>query len=123
MKVLPILGLFLLPVAAHGKIYERCELARAIKRLRLDGYWGYSLGHCKSAALEEISTDYGIFQINSRWWCNDGKTPRAKNACGIQCCGSECKLCKENCSRFQWHECMVCLKLLQELVTVTYLYV
>ena len=20
------------------------------------------------------STDYGIFQINSRWWCNDGKT-------------------------------------------------
>uniref|UniRef100_A0A8C8VLR4 lysozyme n=1 Tax=Pelusios castaneus TaxID=367368 RepID=A0A8C8VLR4_9SAUR len=31
------------------------------------------------------STDYGILQINSRWWCNDGKTPRAKNACGIQC--------------------------------------
>lgn len=20
------------------------------------------------------STDYGIFQINSHWWCNDGKT-------------------------------------------------
>uniref|UniRef100_A0A8C3HHF9 lysozyme n=1 Tax=Chrysemys picta bellii TaxID=8478 RepID=A0A8C3HHF9_CHRPI len=102
MKVLLILGLFLLPVAAHGKIYGRCELARAMKRLGLDGYWGYSLGHCKSAALEEISTDYGIFQINSRCWCNDGKTPRAKNACGIQCRGrgkvicltpSHCSLC------------------------------
>uniref|UniRef100_A0A8C3HHK3 lysozyme n=1 Tax=Chrysemys picta bellii TaxID=8478 RepID=A0A8C3HHK3_CHRPI len=33
------------------------------------------------------STDYGIFQINSRWWCNDGKTPKAKNACGIRCSG------------------------------------
>ncbi|CAM4500566.1 unnamed protein product, partial [Lepidochelys kempii] len=33
------------------------------------------------------SMDYGIFQINSRWWCNDGKTPRAKNGCGIQCHG------------------------------------
>lgn len=33
------------------------------------------------------STDYGILQINSRWWCNDGKTPRAKNACGIPCSG------------------------------------
>ncbi|XP_059582062.1 lysozyme C [Alligator mississippiensis] len=31
------------------------------------------------------STDYGILQINSRWWCNDGKTPRAKNVCRIQC--------------------------------------
>lgn len=33
------------------------------------------------------STDYGIFQINSRYWCNDGKTPRAVNACRIPCSG------------------------------------
>lgn len=33
------------------------------------------------------STDYGIFQINSRYWCNDGKTPRAVNGCGIPCSG------------------------------------
>ncbi|KAB1270590.1 Lysozyme C [Camelus dromedarius] len=31
------------------------------------------------------STDYGIFQINSRYWCNDGKTPKAVNGCGINC--------------------------------------
>ena len=33
------------------------------------------------------SSDYGIFQINSRRWCNDGKTPRAVNACHIHCSG------------------------------------
>lgn len=33
------------------------------------------------------STDYGIFQINSRYWCNDGKTPHAKNACHVSCSG------------------------------------
>ena len=33
------------------------------------------------------STDYGIFQLNSRWWCNDGKTPKAVNACRIPCSG------------------------------------
>ncbi|KAI4797086.1 hypothetical protein KUCAC02_026533, partial [Chaenocephalus aceratus] len=31
------------------------------------------------------STDYGIFQINSRWWCEDGLTPRSSNACNINC--------------------------------------
>ncbi|KAI5224754.1 Lysozyme C [Manis pentadactyla] len=31
------------------------------------------------------STDYGIFQINSRYWCEDGKTPRSVNACHIPC--------------------------------------
>ena len=33
------------------------------------------------------NTDYGIFQINSKWWCNDGKTPRAVNGCGVSCSG------------------------------------
>ncbi|KAM9171426.1 lysozyme C-like isoform 1-T1 [Pangshura tecta] len=101
MKALLILGLFLLPMIAHGKIYERCELARAMKRLGLDGYKGYSLGHWVCTARYESnfntratnynpgdkSTDYGILQINSHWWCNDGKTPGAKNACQIQCRG------------------------------------
>uniref|UniRef100_A0A3Q2ZXQ3 lysozyme n=1 Tax=Kryptolebias marmoratus TaxID=37003 RepID=A0A3Q2ZXQ3_KRYMA len=32
------------------------------------------------------STDYGIFQINSRWWCDDGETESA-NTCGISCNG------------------------------------
>uniref|UniRef100_H3BCX6 lysozyme n=1 Tax=Latimeria chalumnae TaxID=7897 RepID=H3BCX6_LATCH len=32
----------------------------------------------------DSSTDYGILQINSRWWCEDG-TPRSKNLCRIDC--------------------------------------
>lgn len=31
------------------------------------------------------SRDYGIFQINSKYWCNDGKTAGAKDACHISC--------------------------------------
>uniref|UniRef100_A0A8C4K6K2 lysozyme n=1 Tax=Dromaius novaehollandiae TaxID=8790 RepID=A0A8C4K6K2_DRONO len=31
------------------------------------------------------SSDYGILQINSRWWCNDGRTSGAKNLCKISC--------------------------------------
>lgn len=33
------------------------------------------------------STDYGILQINSRWWCNDGRTPGSRNLCNIPCSG------------------------------------
>ncbi|NWZ21155.1 LYSC1 protein, partial [Asarcornis scutulata] len=98
MKALLTLVFCLLPLAAQGKVYERCELAAAMKRLGLDNYRGYSLGNWVCAANYESSfntqatnrntdgsTDYGILQINSRWWCDDGKTPRAKNACGIPC--------------------------------------
>ncbi|XP_030049766.1 lysozyme C-like isoform X2 [Microcaecilia unicolor] len=31
------------------------------------------------------SRDYGIFQINSYLWCNDGQTLGSKNECGINC--------------------------------------
>nr|KAF6496261.1 lysozyme [Rousettus aegyptiacus] len=31
------------------------------------------------------STDYGILQINSHYWCNDGKTPGAVNTCNVSC--------------------------------------
>ncbi|XP_006267124.1 lysozyme C-like [Alligator mississippiensis] len=98
MKALIFLGFFLLPLAAHEKVYERCELAAAMKKLGLANIPGYSLGEWVCTARYESnfntnainhnsdgSTDYGILQINSRWWCNDGKTPGAKNACRIQC--------------------------------------
>ncbi|KAG8574071.1 hypothetical protein GDO81_009026 [Engystomops pustulosus] len=31
------------------------------------------------------SRNYGIFQINSKWWCNDGETAGAEDACQISC--------------------------------------
>ncbi|XP_049638740.1 lysozyme C-like [Suncus etruscus] len=99
MKTLLILGLVLLSVTVQGKVYERCELARDLKRLGMDGYQGVSLANWMCLARWESSydtsqtnynpssrsTDYGIFQINSRYWCNDGKTPRTVNGCGISC--------------------------------------
>ncbi|XDB50281.1 hypothetical protein AB1E18_003849 [Capra hircus] len=97
MKAVLILGLLLLSVTVRGKKFQKCELARTLKRLGLDGYKGVSLAKWMCLARWESnyntratnynhgdkSTDYGIFQINSCWWCNDGKTPRAVNACCI----------------------------------------
>ncbi|KAL2100248.1 hypothetical protein ACEWY4_004642 [Coilia grayii] len=89
---------FLLVVAvANARVYDRCELARILKNSGMDGYWGVSLADWVCLAKWESdyntdatnhntdgSTDYGIFQINSRWWCNNGYS-RTSNACGISC--------------------------------------
>ncbi|KAJ8338905.1 hypothetical protein SKAU_G00356910 [Synaphobranchus kaupii] len=88
---------FLLLVAAVStKTFSRCELARALKGAGMDGYRGVSLGDWVCLARWESSyntgatnhntdgsTDYGIFQINSRWWCDNGS--RTANGCGIPC--------------------------------------
>uniref|UniRef100_A0A668A580 lysozyme n=1 Tax=Myripristis murdjan TaxID=586833 RepID=A0A668A580_9TELE len=90
---------FLLLVAvASARVYTRCEWARVLKANGMDGYHGYSLANwvCLSKWESDYntgathynsdgSTDYGIFQINSRYWCEDYKTPGGKNVCGIQC--------------------------------------
>uniref|UniRef100_A0A2K5C2N2 Lysozyme C n=1 Tax=Aotus nancymaae TaxID=37293 RepID=A0A2K5C2N2_AOTNA len=106
MKALIILGLVLLSVMVQGKVFERCELARTLKRFGMDGYRGISLANWMCLAKWESdyntratnynpgdqSTDYGIFQINSHYWCNNGKTPGAVNACHISCNGWHGKL-------------------------------
>ena len=51
MKALIILGLLLLSVAVQGKVFERCELAKTLKELGLDGYKGVSLANCKLTLL------------------------------------------------------------------------
>ncbi|XP_060765145.1 lysozyme C [Neoarius graeffei] len=94
MKALVFL---LLLAVVSAKQYERCELARAIQQTGLAGYDGISLGNWLCLAKHESnyntdaidhdadgSTDYGIFQINDRWWCSNGQFPSA-NGCGISC--------------------------------------
>ncbi|XP_049988095.1 lysozyme C-1-like [Alexandromys fortis] len=99
MKALLALGLLLLSVTVNAKVFKRCALAKLLKQDGMDGYKGVSLADWLCLAHHESnfntkatnynsggqSTDYGIFQINSRYWCNDGKTPKAVNACGISC--------------------------------------
>ncbi|CAI9574236.1 unnamed protein product [Staurois parvus] len=98
MKLLLFLAACLgLYYTSEGKVYSRCELYRIFQQTGLSGYHGYSAANWICLAYYESryntaavnnngpSRDYGIFQINSKWWCNDGKTSNAKNACGISC--------------------------------------
>ncbi|XP_037052642.1 lysozyme C-2-like [Peromyscus leucopus] len=99
MKALLTLGLFLLSVTVQAKVFRRCELARTMKKNGMDHHIGINMTNWMCLAQHgsnyntqttnynhgDQSTDYGLFQINSRYWCNDDKTPNAVNACGIPC--------------------------------------
>ncbi|XP_027882253.1 lysozyme C [Xiphophorus couchianus] len=98
MKVLVVLAVLLLAaVLVDGRVFERCQWARTMKSYGMDGYWGISLANWMCLTYSESSyntmavnhnrdksTDYGIFQINSRWWCNDTRI-RTANGCHIMC--------------------------------------
>ncbi|XP_073478633.1 lysozyme C-1-like [Aquarana catesbeiana] len=82
---------------SEGMVYSQCELYRIFQETGLSGYHGISAANWICLAYYESgyntnavnnngpSRDYGIFQINSKWWCNDGKTAHAVNACKISC--------------------------------------
>lgn len=96
-SLLLLLPLLLLAAEADARVYERCQWARVLKNHGMDGYRGNSLANWVCLSQWESgyntdatnhntdrSTDYGIFQINSRWWCDDSQTPTA-NGCHIRC--------------------------------------
>ncbi|XP_027449220.1 lysozyme C, milk isozyme-like [Zalophus californianus] len=84
--------------AYEAKVFSKCELARKLKTKGMDGYRGYSLANWVCMAQYESkfntrafngrntdgSKDYGIFQLNSRWWCKNSNQPSA-NACSKTC--------------------------------------
>ncbi|XP_020653230.3 lysozyme C, milk isozyme-like [Pogona vitticeps] len=99
MKGLLVISLLYLLVAVNeAKVFGRCELASLLKRKGMSGYRGYSLGNWICTAYYESrfnsravgprnsdgSRDYGIFQINSRWWCSNGQG-RTANGCRKSC--------------------------------------
>ena len=79
-----------------GKVYKQCELARELVR---HGFSKGSLSSWMCLIFSESSyntlltndnvdgsKDYGLFQINDRYWCKTaGK--RSKNVCGLNCNG------------------------------------
>ncbi|XP_067408420.1 lysozyme C, milk isozyme-like [Emydura macquarii macquarii] len=86
-----------LSAGGWGKIFSRCELAQTLQDSGMDGYEGYSLANWVCLAFYESgfdtaavganadgSSDYGIFQINSGWWCQDDRTP-SENLCHVHC--------------------------------------
>ncbi|KAF5928834.1 hypothetical protein HPG69_012406 [Diceros bicornis minor] len=101
MKVAGILALIgCLVTVTDPKVYTRCKLAKIFSRAGLDNYRGFSLGNwiCMAyyeshynttaqTALEDGSTDYGIFQINSFTWCRNAKL-QEKNHCHVACSGT-----------------------------------
>uniref|UniRef100_A0A8C5SXD4 lysozyme n=1 Tax=Laticauda laticaudata TaxID=8630 RepID=A0A8C5SXD4_LATLA len=73
MTVFTLTLLFFLIAASEAKQYSRCRLASRLKQGGLDGYYGYNLQiqHQCFGAAKPGSHDYGIFQINRAWWCNN----------------------------------------------------
>ncbi|XP_060539352.1 lysozyme C, milk isozyme-like [Pantherophis guttatus] len=98
MKALSLTLLFLLIAANEAKVFTKCELASRLKNEGMDGYHDYKLDNWICMAYHESryntravgppnsdgSRDYGIFQINSRWWCNNTQGPTA-NGCDTAC--------------------------------------
>ncbi|CAK6972529.1 lysozyme C-like [Scomber scombrus] len=93
-----VLVFLLLVALSSAEVYQRCQWAQVLKNYGMDGYYGISLANWVCLTKWEStyntqainhntdgSTDYGIFQINSRYWCDDGRTPGSGNACGIKC--------------------------------------
>ncbi|XP_067627391.1 lysozyme 2-like [Eurosta solidaginis] len=96
MKVLAITILALaLATTAFGRILTRCSLAREMLDL---GVPKDQLARWTCIALRESaynttliytntngSKDYGIFQINDRWWCQPSDGSFSDNECKIDC--------------------------------------
>ncbi|XP_027969288.1 sperm acrosome-associated protein 5-like [Eumetopias jubatus] len=87
----------LMVATVDAKIYKRCELATKLEKAGLSGFKGYSVGdwlcmpHYESGSDTFVdhdhdgSTGYGIFQLSSTWWCNNGITP-TQNLLSHQSC-------------------------------------
>uniref|UniRef100_A0A7M4E9H1 Sperm acrosome membrane-associated protein 3 n=1 Tax=Crocodylus porosus TaxID=8502 RepID=A0A7M4E9H1_CROPO len=100
MTVLVLLSVLAgLLAGCAGKIFQRCELAQALHEAGMNGFHGYSLPDWLCMAFFESgfdtgtvvhepdgSSNNGIFQINSRLWCNDYKTS-SSNLCHMHCSG------------------------------------
>nr|XP_023654097.1 lysozyme C-like [Paramormyrops kingsleyae] len=95
----PLLFLVLLALlpACRGRRLSRCEVVRIFKQQGLDGFEGFALGNYVCMAFWEsrwktdkvrdsnnIGKDYGVFQINSFKWCDDG-TAGGENLCKVHC--------------------------------------
>ncbi|XP_075702379.1 lysozyme C-like [Rhinoderma darwinii] len=81
-------------VLNYDAFYDRCKLIQELNDAGVVGIKGYTVGdyvclvkHISGydSSLHTSDSEYGIFQINSWWWCDDGKTVGRKNLCGVQC--------------------------------------
>ncbi|XP_075771034.1 lysozyme C-like [Pelodiscus sinensis] len=100
MKSLLLFGLPLLlllavaPPGCRGVRIDRCKLIRMLKKHGMEGFVGKTVADWVCLVQHESNyntnvvsptRDYGIFQINSRYWCNDGRTKKPPNVCRMPC--------------------------------------
>ncbi|XP_045381841.1 lysozyme-like protein 6 [Lemur catta] len=84
-------------VLKQASLIRRCDLAKVLHQEEMDGFEGYSLSDWLCLAFIESnfniskvnenadgSYDYGLFQINSHYWCNDYKS-HSENLCHVDC--------------------------------------
>ncbi|XP_072900631.1 lysozyme C-1/C-2-like [Hemitrygon akajei] len=99
MKVLAILSALL--VASSAEYLSRCEFANMVRNSRLMNFGSLADWVClvnyessfqtnavsddRNSAGQVWSADYGIFQINSYWWCYEPGFPNAGNGCNVNC--------------------------------------
>ncbi|XP_069748463.1 lysozyme C-like [Narcine bancroftii] len=100
MKTLVLLSILI--AVSSAKIVGRCELVDIIKHSKLTKFSQYTVDdwvclayHESKYNTMEVGRDrrdgklwasmYGIFQISSKWWCDDNRTPDARNGCGMKC--------------------------------------
>ncbi|XP_068118797.1 lysozyme C-like [Hyperolius riggenbachi] len=92
MKLFSVL--LLAALAAGSLALDKCTVLDALRNSDVIGIKGYTLEdfmcmvHHASFydhTLNRSPPEYGIFQINSYWWCNDGYTRGRKNLCGVSC--------------------------------------
>ncbi|XP_055380046.1 lysozyme C-like [Condylostylus longicornis] len=94
MKKITIFLLACVFYTVNAKVFQRCELARTLS------HWGVSRQDilewvCIAEFESSFNTrainhnnvdgswDWGLFQINDRYWCDGGKP--TSNGCGVNC--------------------------------------
>ncbi|XP_056404710.1 lysozyme C-1-like [Hyla sarda] len=92
MKILIVLVLSAIVTSSWAS--NQCRILQAVRSSGIAGYKEYSEEDYVCLAwyasnydtkFNRSPTEYGAFQINSKYWCDDGKTPGRKNLCGMPC--------------------------------------
>ncbi|XP_058025869.1 lysozyme C, milk isozyme-like [Ahaetulla prasina] len=98
MKALTLILLIFLPAGREAKIFDRCQLASALKSNGMDRYYGIHLDdwiclvhHGSGFDSKSVTSRkngkikfFGIFQISSQWWCKRNQGYSA-NRCKMPC--------------------------------------
>ncbi|XP_032575946.1 lysozyme P [Drosophila sechellia] len=93
---LVICALALAAVATQARTMDRCSLAREMSKLGVPrdqlAKWTCIAQHESSfrtgvvgPANSNGSNDYGIFQINNKYWCKPADARFSYNECGLSC--------------------------------------